>query len=391
MALTDKLSAIGVAIRAKTGKSDLLTLDQMPTEIASITTGGGGGNEPTAEELVIEGSGEYMFYEGKWDWAINRYGNLFTTNNITSCREMFHGTTVKTVPFVINIGSSCANFENMFNSAQTLETCPKIRGTIPWSTSATFSGTLESVPMLRDAEDLFTPEMLDGFSTVKVTSKYTYPKTCKFTYMRSMRQVPSWFYKFKLNPESTNYPSSSGMLYYMLFANCFVVDEITNIPVWACTGELTSNIFSDFCQNCSRTKNITFETQEDGSPYVVKWKSQTIGIQSVGYDSNNNVTRYNSGITEAKKVTDDATYQALKDDPDWYTADVNYSRYNHDSAVATINSLPDTSAYLATAGGTNTIRFYGKSGSNTDGGAINTLTEEEIAVAAAKGWTVSIT
>lgn len=40
MALTDKLSAIADAIRAKTGKTDGLTLEQMPTEIASITGGG---------------------------------------------------------------------------------------------------------------------------------------------------------------------------------------------------------------------------------------------------------------------------------------------------------------------------------------------------------------
>jgi hypothetical protein len=101
------------------------------------------------------------------------------------------------------------------------------------------------------------------------------------------------------------------------------------------------------------------------------------------------MTGYSSGITIDKKVIDDATYQALKNDPDWYTFKVEYSRYNHDSAVNTINSLPDTSAYLATAGGTNTIKFNGKSGSKTDGGAINTLTAEEIAVATAKGWTVT--
>lgn len=41
MALTDKLSAIADAIRGKTGKTDSLTLDQMPTEIANIQTGGG--------------------------------------------------------------------------------------------------------------------------------------------------------------------------------------------------------------------------------------------------------------------------------------------------------------------------------------------------------------
>lgn len=48
MALTDKLSAIGNAIRAKTGKTEMLTLDQMPVEIASIVTGGGGGEDLAA-------------------------------------------------------------------------------------------------------------------------------------------------------------------------------------------------------------------------------------------------------------------------------------------------------------------------------------------------------
>lgn len=41
MALTEKLTNIGNAIRAKTGKTDLLTLDEMPTEIQSISGGGG--------------------------------------------------------------------------------------------------------------------------------------------------------------------------------------------------------------------------------------------------------------------------------------------------------------------------------------------------------------
>lgn len=40
MALINKLSAIGNAIREKTGKTDLLTLDQMPQEIKGIETGG---------------------------------------------------------------------------------------------------------------------------------------------------------------------------------------------------------------------------------------------------------------------------------------------------------------------------------------------------------------
>lgn len=41
MALTEKLKAIADAIRGKTGKTDGLTLDQMPTEIEGIQSGGG--------------------------------------------------------------------------------------------------------------------------------------------------------------------------------------------------------------------------------------------------------------------------------------------------------------------------------------------------------------
>lgn len=46
MALTDKLTNIANAIREKTGGVDLLSLDQMPTEILSIETGGSDENAP---------------------------------------------------------------------------------------------------------------------------------------------------------------------------------------------------------------------------------------------------------------------------------------------------------------------------------------------------------
>lgn len=42
MALTDKLGAIGAAIRSKTGKTDLLTLEEMPAEIEGIMSGASG-------------------------------------------------------------------------------------------------------------------------------------------------------------------------------------------------------------------------------------------------------------------------------------------------------------------------------------------------------------
>lgn len=50
MALTDKLTTIANAIRSKTGKSDALTLDQMATEIESISAGG------STEEWIGDGN-----------------------------------------------------------------------------------------------------------------------------------------------------------------------------------------------------------------------------------------------------------------------------------------------------------------------------------------------
>ena len=184
--------------------------------------------------------------------------------------------------------------------------------------------------------------------------------------------------------------SSSYVPMYNAFNKCYVLDEIRDFPIHQAA--LTSNCFDGLVQGCSRLKSFTFATNEDGTPKTANWKNQTITFENK-YNSNpigyaylaSNITGYNSGITADKEVTDDATYQTLKNDPDWFTCNYQYSRYNHDSAVETINSLPDCSA-----SGTNTIKFMSLSGELTDGGAINTLTEEEIAVAAAKGWTVTL-
>lgn len=64
MALTDKLNAIGDAIREKTGKVDKLTLDEMPTEIASIEGGGTTPANPVIEPLSVTENGTYTAPNG---------------------------------------------------------------------------------------------------------------------------------------------------------------------------------------------------------------------------------------------------------------------------------------------------------------------------------------
>ena len=237
------------------------------------------------------------------------------------------------------------------------------------------------------------------------------PKTMqRFSYFNAIQQVPenyfdNWNWNVMKNMTAT-YDGYADSLFYSCtklrklplawlanmnpkihyaytyftsgFASCEVLDELLELPV-PYTAVWTSNAFRSFCGNTYRIKNITFAPTGPK-----KWKNQEIDFSyRQGWGPVN-------GIGADKRVVDDATYAALKNDPDWWTDDVAYSRYNHDSAVATINSLPDTSEYLATTGGVNIIKFKGAAGEKTDGGAINTLTAEEIAVAAAKGWTVTL-
>jgi hypothetical protein len=272
-----------------------------------------------------------------------------------------------------------------FDGCNKLKTSPKFVGAgSPINLTQMFGGCYN----LREVSGEEMEASLDWYYIdTGLSGSYSNSMNNMFTQCYSLRKAPVEIFKHG-NPNV--YQGYSNFNY--AFNNCASLDEIINMPL--AHGTFTGNAFSNFCTECNRLKNLTFELDSNGNPQIKQWKSQVIdltqGVGHIRYNNYSNIVNYNSGITANKRVYDDATYQALKNDPDWFAGSTQYSRYNHDSAVATINTLPDTSAYLASAGGTNTIKFTGSAGSKTDGGAINTLTEAEIAVATAKGWTVSL-
>ena len=386
MALTDKLTAIANGFRTSRGTEDKYTLDQMAVLAAEPT--GGGGDLPE-EAFNISGKCAYKFAYDSWTWFLNAYKNRITTNNVTECENMFRMVQQLDgyeIPFTINV-NNCEDFSWMFYNSY-LKKCPKIRGTIGWSAyNTTFENMIDNVTWVQSFDDLFTPEMMDELSSnMVITSAYTAPKMPRFNSCSSMRHVPEWFYHLRVQESSQYFPYYH--IYDDLFNYCSALDEVRGLQVWNCQGEKTDNMLDRTFRNCGRVKAITFETNEDGSPKVAKWKNQVLDLTAnVGYVISTGNINSNSGIhSQNDWVKDDATYAALKDTETWFTDNQHYCRYNHDSAVETINSLPDTSA----VGGTNTIKFRGDAGTYTDGGAIRTLTEEEIAVAAAKGWTVTL-
>lgn len=372
------LTNIGNAIRSKTGKTELIDPAVMHTEIASITSGGGG-YEPTEEDLTIR-FGEYAFADGTWDWIIEHFGDRIKTKALSNANHMFDESTVENIPFDLNFEPLTAtNVQYLFYKCENLKSLPKINSCKPSHTLGicSYCYSLRNLP--DDFESLFDWSYMDGSSGNA--------RNAMFNSCYSLRSIPVGF----LNHGKPT-ASYSQTYFYNGFSECNSLDELVDLPI-PYTAAYTSNALSGMVNNCSRLKKLTFATNADGTPKKVSWKSQTLDLSSyTGYvyvlsytDKRKNILNYNSGITADKEVTDDASYQALKNDPDWFTADVAYSRYNHDSAVETINSLPDASAY-----GTNTIKFKKAAGSATDGGAIENLTEEEIAVAAAKGWTVTL-
>jgi hypothetical protein len=408
VAIINSLRYMGDAVRERAGLTEPMTIEQMADAVRAIP-------QPVVESIEITRNGTYtpptgvdgfdsveVEVQGTVDVEpivltgnqnngcssaiareyIKLFGDTVSTNRITSATYMFSNYDAEIIPFELNFAgdvSSCT-LDGIFTSSA-FSTPPKMNNCYPSHLGNMFTQChyLTHIP-----DDFF-----DGFNFKYInnaSSAYSGSMAGLFSYCYSLRSLPIEVYR-NYNPKA----SYSYLPYYNAFRHCTCVDEIVGLKVMVTASPVTSDMLYNTFTDCYRLKRIVFETNDDGSPIVVQWKSQTINLSSgVGFSYHEPyITDYASGITADKKVKDDATYAALKNDPDWYTTNNLYSRYDKVSAIETINSLPDTSAYLATAGGTNTIRFNGLSGKNTDGGAINTLTEAEIAVATAKGWTVA--
>lgn len=303
---------------------------------------------PTQEELTFSKS-----LENDWgikEWFLNKYQDKIQTQHIRELDSPFLNFSSSTIPFKINM-------------------------------TPPFDGNRTDIYLMRLCTSSKIKTLDNVFVLPENPSSYTFAMGYCFSQASYLRTIPQdLLILSKYLP--TNASVDSYCLFYFGFYCCYALDELVGIgvPNNGHDKYMKSNKFSNTFDRCGHLKRMTFEPNQ-----TAEWKSQVIDLScSIGYGS---ISSY--GFSSTKQIKDDATYQALKDDPDSWTSDINYSRYNRISAVETINSLPDTSAYLATAGGTNTIKFKGEAGSATDGGAINTMTEEEIAVATAKGWTVS--
>lgn len=249
-----------------------------------------------------------------------------------------------------------------------------------------------------------------------------------YNYVRSCETLPERWLKIPLYFDSINYANynnyksfnSSWNPYYYLFninnssLPSFNLKEIDGIEIcpMACNG--TAYIAGEALHK------LTFAT-DNGVPRKAIWSGATLKFGQGSTGNSNNKIGYCGKMPVANSyktnhayegtlfsdhiITDELTYQLYKNEYDrvvyqgndgTYTNSVTgvtdngyfgllFSNYNHDRMVETINSLPD----LMEAGTTCTISFHNKLGKLTNEGGFDNLTEEEIAVAVNKGWTVT--
>jgi hypothetical protein len=380
------LTNIANAIREKNGTASTYLPREMAAAITNLPTGDGGADIPSSAFMITDGA--YTFVNNQWVWFIDIYGDKITTSGIQDCRYMFGSTNnvyarVSNIPFAINyvMGST-----NGYDATGMYKHCSE----------------LKKLPQMPNFEPVVMEDMCYGCSSLndisaleKANFRYLHNRTNGnlknlFRSCYSLRSIPEVVLKELYIPVANNTEDDiTRTIFNRGFNYCLCLDELVGVPINTGTTEVNTNMFNSSFSSCSRLKELTFNNHnENGYLLQLLWSNQSIDLSEyVGYASSYGaaeIPRYESGITTSTKITDDATYQTYKNHPDSWTDNVAYSRYNKTSAENTISSLPDVSR-----GTNNIIRFRGSAGSLTDGGAINTMTEEKIAVAAAKGWTVA--
>ena len=398
------LIEIADAIRYQSETTDPINpLDMAPMIMAFKTDG------LPAEVFRLTGNCNYKFYSDNWSWLLIEYNHKMYSENITNLGVSFIGCQAfDDLGFELNIvdGTNCN---------QAFDTCgikvmPVINGKIGLATSMFYNSSIETATDY-ECDTSKTYDYDTMFYNCKNLQTLPYLINCRpsgcslmFGHCESITEVPEDYFETWQMPETPDlygifsycmslrripakalkdlFTGLTYTYYYSLCPYCYALDELISIPVVRVSTS-SYNAFSGAFNNCYRLKSVTFEKNEDGTAKTATWQKQTIDLSTVGFDPNSQLLSVLSGdFTYLNCVDTGTSYNTLKDADDWWTPDYQYSRYNLSSAIETINSLPTTS-------GSNTIKFKGNAGSGTDGGAISSMTEEQIAVAVNKGWTVS--
>lgn len=388
------LIGIGDAIRAKGGTSDAIPVTDLADAITNLPSGGGGGSGAEIPTTIAVNTlkVDYFFGGDRWKWMLDVVPanksiefNIMNGDNAASTEKMLIDCTGDYSRFIFNPYTLKMPMEG-----KALTHLPVIKFRQVNTDMYGMTQFFMSYSKLRNIpRDFFYACDANGN---KLDKPYEYTLSSKktlwgfFDSCSNLRTLPEF-------PATYSYSGTFDAYgYYETFRGCYSLDKIEGLPVTLESATANDDMFSDCFYGCYRLSEMTFQVKPDGTPYKCNWSNQYLGLFEVGYGFNSGMCNEYNGLSKNDERYLSASGWVneninIERPDDWWASSSQYGRYNHDSAVRTINSLPDCSS------GTNNIIHLRRDSGMMNGPNANnscgTLTEAEIAVATAKGWTVS--
>lgn len=359
-----------------------ITAHDKSGELITGTMESGGINE---EDLKFSGGLSYFGHDGRLDNLIEHnfdkikigwVENDGTKHGVLAFDNGFSNSSLSRFPPIIIYGAQYTSLEHAFSDCKNLTELP-IFNTTP------YTGAIGKINFL----------FADCYSITQIPSGYLSNQAIALNEQYDSDTFSGVFWDcFKLEEMNDGSFLQYGKDYSSMFHNCCSLRKLEGI-VLNNNRTMKFNEFVGTFDNCAMLSSLVFN-----SPGDFRMKDQTIDLTTCGYstdkDGKYTYRSYTFQLPYAKKVFNETTYQRLKDTDDWWTADVAYSKYDRQSAIATMNSLPDARKYIDSLtgyGNENVIKFKKGAGSaKGDLYNMSNLTEQEKDIAFDKGWTVKL-
>lgn len=421
------LTAIANAIRAKNGSNITYLPSEMATAIGNLSTGGIEFPSGTVSLNAIAN----FFSDASADLMTNIWLPIFknnkieiTTNGVTSVGGMFSNANLSRLslsdlnyifPNIYIRDASSINGNSFLTS---IIISSEMKNTVEGQT-ALLKKIKKSTNTSNNNNTVF---LVSNLNMIPLVTGFTIPKEWA-TEPSKRISIHDLVLRFNTTTMNNVFQDANYMLTIfpevlqeiynntlsiapINFKYCYWLDKIDQLRMVPSVS--ASNQYGNFLQSNYNLRKIVF--YNPNSTLTTNLKNQTITIPTCTGYLYNTLSTEDSRTEESDRlnyynrnthnlyycirgqhvdniIVGPTTYAANKNNEYATAIFKDYSLYNHDSAVETINSLPDCTYK---ENNTMTLHFTAPSaGSATDGGAISDLTAAEIAVATDKGWTVT--
>lgn len=344
------------------------------------------------EVTIKSGSLQYLDYKDIWNPLINQLTDIYLTGGgmhqaFVECynlQDLSHLT--------IHIeGKKIWNINGMFLGCENLRKLPILKPNElnrlgDESTSVIFNAMFNGCSSLKEIPYNYLSQL---HNSTKWGTPYIGLCQNVFHDCNRLRELPDLKFMNGSTMGLTGSASSAngyiGNGRYSL-GSCVCLNEVIDMPLPSFDGTNSG----DICGNeysLYRIKNFTFMKVDGQVQERTNINNVHLNLQKCGYaPSGSNLDINLDRLDNSAKVSTLEDYNRLKTDPDWWTDNADFSRYNYTSAKNTIESLPILGD-SGSAAGTLALKRYAGQGY---GKCPNDLTNEELAVATRKGWTVAL-